>query len=589
MLEITKTLPSGCFNNVYSFNDDHNRDVLLKHLSNLLQFMKSHYGPNCYNAVLDYPMSPLAEPQFTSDGINILSAYRTDDVMMAFLLKLYSYIGRRIANIIGDGTTTGILIAILLTEQMLKEDKLKLLLADQLTYNEFRVAFKEFLELYRKQVKQHSFQAEDDGAEESDRIKAIVAYHQSMTSSHGDKELSAVISQLVSRLPNDLLSSISYTQLGRETVDRLAIKEEEAQYSCEADVMNTAMLHMEGNTAFYSPAAKVFISMGGLMDGDISFREVFEVLKEAFENKQDLVILYASSSGEARGMLYNTIREYQEQYNDYTTRIAAFLLPQVFPNYNDLINIALIGDQRTISSNKVVYLNKVSVLYRKGELFLENLYTQHVRPGYHPRIRKHVGDNAYPEFNRTLADIEVALDRYREINTDGTKTKAVIELARLRNRLLLDRRVSLVIGGKGYENTALLDVVEDCVKACKKSIETGCTYGACLTSIMALREMLLLYKNKEPNSPVMVIAEVVLEVFLELRDLLIHHKPIVGQDTPLYLAIKELIVAADQPDGLYPDEHLIIQPTDTEPEILERVEEVIVKLFYNWELVVQNG
>jgi hypothetical protein len=306
-------------------------------------------------------------------------------------------------------------------------------------------------------------------------------------------------------------------------------------------------------------------------------------VENAMETGKDLVVLYASSSGQARTNMITAIKHYRDEYRNYTNRVGMFMLEQKINVYNDQNNIGMIG---TITENNGgwVLLDGVKVRYQQGVLSLDNLYEQYERPGYHPRVRKHIGDNAHPELNRTLADLDKAIEKYREMNTDGSKTREIIELIRIRNNLYLDRRVTLIIGGKSYENISLVDVVEDCVKACRKSIEHGCAVGGLVTTTHSLNHAITRLKSDvKYNQLEITIATVLRSAFRDMQAELKRSltKTDMFDKTKDNTDWQQFITSRDN--------HVLIQPYETELEILGRVEEVLSKFFYTRALVIQNA
>ena len=71
--------------------------------------LKAHFGPYSKFAVLIDPSDVLADPVFTTDGINIVRAIEFASPMEEEVKKMVAYIGTRMETAVGDGTTSAMM------------------------------------------------------------------------------------------------------------------------------------------------------------------------------------------------------------------------------------------------------------------------------------------------------------------------------------------------------------------------------------------------------------------------------------------------------------------------------------------------
>ena len=100
---------------------------------NLFQILKHHYGPYSGFAAID-DGQPYTESTFTKDGIGIVNAIRFVAPQEEWVRKTISYIGKRMENSVGDGTTSAMMFTCAMLHHMsqhMKEIK-------PMSYNRFR-------------------------------------------------------------------------------------------------------------------------------------------------------------------------------------------------------------------------------------------------------------------------------------------------------------------------------------------------------------------------------------------------------------------------------------------------------------------
>ena len=120
------------------------REMVFNTFDTITKVLQHHCGPYSSFAITHNAGDVISEPVFTNDGINIVKALAFLNPIQDFAKRNIAYIGSRIESKIGDGTTTGMILASSFMKYMSnpKNKSLRKLL-DSFSYSEFVDIFEE--------------------------------------------------------------------------------------------------------------------------------------------------------------------------------------------------------------------------------------------------------------------------------------------------------------------------------------------------------------------------------------------------------------------------------------------------------------
>lgn len=587
-----------------------NTEKALKSIREMKNELLKHCGPYGKYALINNPYNPMTEPVFTKDGFNIFKQMYIDDPVAKIFHKMVLYIGKKIAIHIGDGTTTGMLITLNLIEEFLiqmlqdiENQTFEMSIRDIILGNTFSELknFSEYItNIIKTKIEENKITIDSlveqayntdvmpvEDSELRNYFIKLVAYAQAYTSSHGDKEIAQIVSDMFNELPEETLTSLRFVQSGHETKDRLSLLVEPFQYSCRSDILSAGMLNVEQKSRFYTEGATLALLNQTLVSESHLTTELVEKIKHHYAENKPLVILTTGACGVTRNRFHSLFLELKTQYKDKPNPpIAILFTPITEPIINDIFIISLIGGIYAPSEQFVEYLEDITVEFEKGELRLSNLYEGCSE--IHPNLRPMYRNSSYSTYNDILSDIDKRIEKYKELGSskNSIMNNDLNEMIRLKNNLLLNKRISIVIGGSGYDNVALFDIVEDCINAVRKSITKGFVPGGLFSiySTLCENENDIIKESEEVET----IFKWYKSAILKTLDSMFEEDIInnIENDGYCYDVISgdwtdvSNILTWAKIESLQDDFHPVIQPADTDLTMFKRIEEVILKIIY---------
>ena len=307
-----------------------------------------------------------------------------------------------------------------------------------------------------------------------------VAYCQAYTSSHGDTELSAAISDLFTNIPKEAWPYIYYYREGMETEKRYTVRCVADQFTSKVTIMNKNMFNRNLGTAYHRADVTMFVYTDILTTGDeYSWEPLKEAIKTAiFENKPLLVFCPDNMDGFTR----RTITEML--VDDVNHNVAVFTHHMEHPQLNDFRILALLTKQLDLST-KFFIVKNVEASCKGHELVLNNLFKAPMDASINPLLN----DPDYPLFRQQVEEIKSVIDQAKEEATYRDTVNEITHYVSIYNRLYFVVKWMIVVGGRAYDNSAAMDVLMDTIHAVNRSLTEGYTGGANIALCEALLGM----------------------------------------------------------------------------------------------------
>jgi hypothetical protein len=543
--------------------------------------------------------------KFTKDGINILkslaptkpidgeyTAYRAkidkDYYLTELLHTLICYVGHRVERYVGDGTTTAMLVAI---GMLLYNHKADYQLAKQCDYSEANRVFYELMAKVEEEFNtSHKYTLDSlikyfsEEVTEKELIRAI-AYHQAYTSSHGDREIAQTVATLFEHLPKSSWEHVLYADSYKEEKDRLRFILETDQYQTESDILLTQdVYNVETGDAVKYDDCILAVLPNALNVGTLPANNFEKLFNDAVEQNRPLVCLVASMCPTMRSTIHNMVNA--EYVKGKKVQFAVFTLEMPETIINDLMFISALFNP-TVSKTDFNICESASVHYYKKKLRLNGLYTPAEGDDI---VRPHIND---PTQISVLALLQMMKDNIGNKKSKGTTSHAEDNTLRyyqmMYNRLLLDKRPTILIGGGIYENVALLDIVEDAVKAVRQTLLHGFSFAGSHIIIMILQKI----KDQYVNSEVMCnLCDMFIDGYTQVYKAAFANAP--NYDIEPTSGSIDLItgntVTIDEVSRWVKEMEdcpMVIQPTNTDIEIMKRVNEAILKFMFTDSIITR--
>lgn len=433
--------------------------------------LKDHAGPYSRFAIITDPLNPLAEPVFTKDGINIVRAIEFISPMQAFIKRMVEYIGVRIEAAAGDGTTSAMIIATGVLNEIVKAFKL----------NNVKLSYKDLVRLYQEFVteidnfyKPYIYTLSTANRTTVNGVDPIVyriAYAQAYTSSHGDQEIAEAVATMFANASEKAWNYVTFERSRFETDQRITVEIEESDFVSECEIYNRNMLNADLNTNYRRSDVKLLLVNSNVVEGNsYIYEKVMKEVNAALENKTALAIYMPSGMDQITRSKLDTLFL---KYPDH--QVAMFLyVPEFESKITDLVILSLLaGKDPMLAENKIITLAGVDLEFASRCLKLTSLY----KDGKNGIAKRPTEDDRdYPFFGEYINHIRMVIDGLRAQKATHDTHRIINLLQRNHNRLFLSRQITVRIGGNSHDNAAAMDVVTDAVSAVRCALTKGFTF-----------------------------------------------------------------------------------------------------------------
>lgn len=604
-----------------------------REVDKMIALLKRHSGPRSKYALIADPFKPMTEQNFTKDGFTIMKNYHVADVAGRFVHNIVTYIGNKVALEVGDGTTTSMLIALLLLKAKMApygtiDDPAQMVdpihpflnsLLETSTMAQLQVALDKLFILYKEELEKvkvtvnevHEMLLAEHNATLGvvsiipqptieDAIEAV-AYHQTYTSSHGDEFISQTVADLFRKLPPESYDSVAFMRSGVERDDLLTIIESNHQFNCTSDVLETNCLTEDDGSKFRARCT-VHLSYLPIGHGTTAFPTIMNNIRYAFEHDHNYAVITTGTDTTARMDILSVLNALRDEYKNIhgtienMPKVGVFFIPMTHPQLNDVSVIAALADTQAIPGD-LVTLFDVDVEFESGvaELRLGNLYPR--QENAITNIRHMYKNGNHPIFNGLYESIEKRIGVLRAAATENSFSTEIINLLRLRNLLLLEKRTNIMIGGGLFDNAAMVNILEDCVNASRRSLKEGFIGGGLLSSYYIFDKIQDDLMMKDQLSTIEGKARDFAIIFSKIMKNLIEFNitdPVVSDSNWIesfggavsYDVISSTGTALRSPEAWRTKNiPLIIQPANSDITMLTRIKEAILRLLYTSDFI----
>lgn len=571
-------------------------------IEKLYELAKNHCGPYSKYALVDNPYQPMTEPSFTKDGFNIIKQYHVEQPEQKFIHKMITYLGNKISIHVGDGTTTGMMIALELLRLVITDPSHQKL--RNLTFNQLSLEFDKLFDHYEKINNDYKITVSDvmdmvellnkKGITEADII-ARFAYYQSLTSSHGSEMVAEAISEMFRNTPKEAIDSVTFLRATVENAHPIEVNYHTDQYNCPAEMFADYMTTDHDKTEFKVSGATLLLHYDQVVLQTPNYYELCKRITAAANDGRPVCLLTTGMDPETKMTLETTIvqalRTEAMLAETPVPNIGIFYIPMSHPIFNDVACMAAIAN-KPYNNNNVIVIDNVDLLYKrsKAEVQIGNLYAEVSE--IHSNLKPMYKNPDYVLYDELFNAIEkqVALIEQRNDPLTNSLMSFQKNLKRLRGLLLLNTRVSVTIGGYMHDNIALFDVVEDCVTASRKSVNEGIVPGALVAPYVILDSMMV-------SSPMYRLFE---EAIKNVMNTLLSTKQVENSNSieetnlgsitePIcYDLVTEKATQLRHPDLWISDtkaKNLVIQPANMDITLFKRIKEVILRLIYTVDMI----
>lgn len=588
----------------------------------IFKILSHHYGPYSGFAAKD-DGQPLKESTFTKDGIGIVRATTFVAPQEEWVRKTIAYIGDRMESSVGDGTTS----AMMFTCAMLKHMAEHIHELKPCNYGFMRRTWDKFIDMIMDYITDHftvsAFTQDKDGNKvlDYDKVASIVR-HQVYTSSHGDKALAHALSEMYRNLPQEQWERMTYERSRYETDKDYEVTKSDGQYQLKSEVMTTSMLNKDLCTWYESTNSTVVILNDCIRVTHPEYPGLLQLIDESTKAQPVVIVCHTVMDNDS----YQQINEKIDQCAKEGRPIAIFTSKPINPKVNDYVALQSIAgvDITQYDDGKAVVIKGCRVRYKNKQLSIDGLYQE--PEGWNKIERPHVTDGKHSQYTDVLETWKRTADHYNK----NAQTREDRELANYFCRMYIKLRytkvMTVVVGGKAYDNIAFVDVLDDAVKAASRALTNGVTLGNNRALYLASKLLIkdVESKGSQTSKDKLVvwyanrviealddIAKVVLERIYEGKyffpwekkdfvkwwfthsvDLLLYDTKTDRRRKP-WNEQRSFLKCEDRDDVVelfhWDDHPVICQPNNSDKIMLERFGEVALKFILTEHVVIANG
>jgi len=475
------------------------RELIDKTCEVLTKACADHCGPNATYAILE-DLVGSGKTTFSKDGIDIINSIGFVNSTQDTVRRLLAYCASNSDRIVGDGTTSAMLISISVLKQ------LNAVLSDfeaqgkMVPFHKFRKEYERFASAYAdctegqltideiiEKMKSDTFGTENQAIISTfsdENLFKIVVYHvaymQAYISSHGDRELALSVASMFMHTPKDSWNHIFFKKSIFEKDVRFQSEHTTDQFITTAKVMHKSMLnHSIGGKIRMSNATLVALPHPILCSQLRSFGVLRELIEDHVINKKELLIIHSKVLDEMTSNMLNTIFETLKDQNKYNTTVAILRHDPILENLNDISVLNFLCKKMPTSEDEMFNVFKgvndegIAVEFDQFTLRLNNLYPNPENSMIHP----YYDDPSFPLFKDCAEHIKDYITQYTSSGPSYTKRDDVMNFHELYNKMKYTQRVIITVGGQTHDSLSAVPVIKDAIYATRATLQKGFELG----------------------------------------------------------------------------------------------------------------
>ena len=561
------------------------REVIIRTLHDLGAVLSRHCGPYGEFAMIVNPGNSVAEPVFTKDGIGIVRAMEYMSPMQEFVRRTIAYMGSRIETAAGDGTTSAMLILTTGLRSLLDQLRCSPYIYQYRDlvreYDAFMKDILETIDYYSYSVKKTAWDVVEKERQPEATVLYNIAYSQAYTSSHGDRELADAVARIFSETPRIAWNYVTIDKCRMESSRRFTVETDDSQYSVQGvRIWPQSALTEDLGTSRVRNSEDVIISGvapgTGYEDGQMLLNDILAAVKD----RKPLTVICPAAMDTVS---FNELKEVFRQNPD--SDVCLIMIPDEDPRINDILCMKVLLNRLDVCTKCVL-----DYVYRDGELkILHGLYANTENAKINPNLE----DPAYVPLRNMLDHLDKVI---AQIKTEVSTRSLNQELKRLqtfRHKLTCTRRTCLKIGGTAYDNAAAVDVVLDAMLATKHTLTKGFVMGGGKTLWKILFLDGIYAVHQAALSPFLLGGSLPSEYFQQSVDIAEAFRDMkrsaVLSDDDLTSKGRPVSDIWTKPSDQYVENPGIIQPVDTDLEMVKRFGELALKLAKMCRIIAPGG
>lgn len=443
----------------------------------LFDVLKGHYGPFSGFAAMD-SQDPLKNTKFSKDGIEIMRHVEFASPQEDWMRKTIAFIGTKMESAVGDGTTSAMMFTCAMLKHMLETvDEIR-----PISYVRLRAAIDCAIEKIKEGENALSKVVEwtdEDGKPNDqgliDGAIYTIAYHQAYTSSHGDAELAEAIADVFVNSPKELWNAMVYERNVQEKEQRFEVIRSEGQYSMTCDIYTKAMCNKDMRSWFEAENATLAILHDAIRVSDPDTYEKLLALMEGATAEKPFVLVCHKSMDKAT---YNDLEIKLTKMMNEGKPIGIFWIDPTHPDINDFRSLQLLCDVDIVKAKKNEFILRegTHVIWEHDVLSLDGLYT--VPPEYAEcKERFQTLDGKHPQYMEYMQGLRKYVDHMNNLDATQVSRDDRNMGNRIYSKLRYEKTAIIRIGGATHDNLAMIDVVDDCMRACCKALKNGVVHS----------------------------------------------------------------------------------------------------------------
>lgn len=473
--------------------------MMIKVFNEVSKNLTAHCGPYSKSALVISPSGGKYETNtFTKDGRNIVASMNFVSPIEEIIKEMLLYIGSRVDNKSGDGTTSSMYIAARFFN--IVADKFKDTIVNS---RQFSQSYKIFESMLNDELEKEKITIDDFASliyekdkdtltiSEYQTIVAIIAAFQTLSSSGGDTELAKAMYDIYLQSPKGTWDYVSTYHQKYENSKRYEVASDLYDYFVDANILNTSMLNENLYSEYKSDRCDLLVLPENIPDSGIAADALADFLLQVRTTTREgkpLVIICRSIGA----TLLNIINTHNNTNKDFSIVVFENLNNMMVTGVSmDLIGMSLSGGKSPyISSKSKSFVNEnhvihdVKVHYKNHKLYIDDLFS---KDGEYTLAHPYYKDpDAFLPYTVFLTELKNRYDRlHNDINQIQYKAEAD-DIQNLIGKLCFPRRPYLMIGGASHDHAEAIDVVRDVCGAINSSLSYGFTCGSSLALFRAL-------------------------------------------------------------------------------------------------------
>ena len=583
----------------------------------IYDLLKYHCGPNA-----KYAASPSfnshgnqTDTEFTRDGIGIVEAvkYSNETSMESCIKSTIKYMGERVDSVAKDGTTTSMMMLAKFMSDLLKDEKLK-----KVNSHELADMLNKLFDTMEEIIQNNSFNVEElsDYTKSSiNDTRSLIAYHQSMISSKGDKVLSSSVRKIIRDMPVEkLYGNHSYSHTTYENSSPFEVIYGDHDFTlrtmiCVTGVANSNLgCEYRNDDVLLALFESVLNATKSCYFGEELHRQIELYLNDDDElseikdsplniNKDFVIVAYMFDTS-----IITAISKYNDKVRSSNTSkglivpfgLSAYTMAErqqyltALRILSNKIDISKFGSKQFSMKNISDHIS-VKTKERGLQLFLSNIYEKHLTPEGDVSIyHKHYLDktNAPRDYNILLRDLEINIEQFNSGHSHSQQDQdSAGDWINVYTQMICQNKTSLKLGGTSHELRSNLSVVQDAFGSTVASLEHGVIFGG----LWKLFNSLSVSEEYSSNEVYIHLKQIIVKTIKDILTIIsdkdnntmsvvMAHENVNKITHPVYIKSKDSVKLISNIDTSNENFTYLIQSTKGYMELIKRLREIVPKL-----------